>query len=41
MVATAAIVHTVCKQAKLKALITGIAFPPIKHTEATFGNVKE
>ena len=29
-IATAAIVHIVCKHAKLKALITGIAFQPIK-----------
>ena len=41
MIATAAIVHIVCKHAKLKALITGIAFQPIKQTEAIIGNGKE
>ena len=41
MIATAAIVHIVCKHAKLKALITGIAFQPIKQIEAIFGNGKE
>ena len=41
MIATAAIVHMVCKHAKLKALITGIAFQPIKQTEAIFWNGKE
>ena len=41
MIATAAIVHIVCKHAKLKALITGIAFQPIKQTEAIFGNGKD
>ena len=41
MIATAAIVHFVCKHAKLKALITGIAFQPIKPTEVIFGNGKE
>ena len=41
MIATTAIVHIVCKHAKLKALITGIAFQPIKQTEAIFGNGKE
>ena len=33
MIATAAIVHTVCKHAKLKALIADIAFQPIKQAE--------
>ena len=41
MIATAAIVHMVCKPAKLKAFITSIAFQPIKQTEAIFGNGKE
>ena len=41
MTATAAIVQIVCKHAKLKALITGIAFQPIKQTETIFGNGKE
>ena len=39
MIATAAIVHIVCRHAKLKALITGM--PPIKQTEDIFGNGKE
>ena len=30
MIATAAIVHIMCKHAKLKALVTGITFQPIK-----------
>ena len=34
MLATAAIVHLVCKHTKLKALVTGITFQPIKQTEA-------
>ena len=41
MIATAAIVHILCKHAKLKAVITGIVFYPIKQTEAIFGNGKE
>ena len=41
MIATAEIVHIVCKHAKLKALITGIAFQPVKQTEAIFSNGKE
>ena len=32
MIATAAIVYIVCKHVKLKALITDIAFQPIKQT---------
>ena len=34
MIATAAIIHLVCKQTKLKALVTGITFQPIRQTEA-------
>ena len=41
MIATSAVVHIVCRHAKLKTLITGIAFQPIKSTEATFGKRKE
>ena len=41
MIATAAIVHIVCTHAKLKALITSIAFQPMKQTEGIFGNGKE
>ena len=37
MITTAVTVDTVCKHAKLKALITGIGFQPIKQTEAIFG----
>ena len=36
MLATAAIVHLVCKDTKLKALLTGIAFQPVKQIEAIF-----
>ena len=34
MLAVIAIIHIVCKHAKLKTLLTGIAFQPIKQTEA-------
>ena len=36
MLATAAIVHLVCKHTKLKALLTGIAFQLVKQIEAIF-----
>ena len=41
MIATAAVIHLVCKHTKLKALLTGIAFQPVKQTEAIFGIGKE
>ena len=41
MIAKAAIIHLVCRNTKLKALPTGIAFQPVKQTEATFGIGKE
>ena len=41
MIATAAIIHLICKHTKLKALLTGIAFQPIKQTEAIFVIGKE
>ena len=34
MLAIIAIIHIVCKHAKLKTLLTGIACQPIKQTEA-------
>ena len=34
MIATAAIIHLVCRHTKLKALLTGIAFQLVKQTEA-------
>ena len=34
MLAIIAIIHIVCKHMKLKTLLTGIAFQPIKQTEA-------
>ena len=37
MIATAAIIHLVCRHTKFKALLTGIAFQPVKQTEAIFG----
>ena len=37
MLATAAIIHLVCKHTKLKALVTGITFQPIKQSEALTG----
>ena len=36
MLATVVIVHLVCKHTKLKALLTGIAFQPVKQIEAIF-----
>ena len=36
MIATAVIVHLVCRHTKLKALLTGIAFQLVKQTEALF-----
>ena len=41
MITTAAIVHIVCKHAKLKALLTGIAFQPLRETDAIFGSENE
>ena len=41
MIATAAIIFLICKCTKLKALLTGIAFQPVKQTEAIFGIGKE
>ena len=34
MLVTAAIIRLVCKHTKLKALVTGITFQPIRQTEA-------
>ena len=34
MLATAAIIHLVCRHTKLKALVTGITFQPVGQTEA-------
>ena len=39
MITTAAIVHIVCKHAKMKALITGIAFQQTKGTDVIFGSI--
>ena len=33
MIATIAIIHLVCRHTKLKGLLIGIAFQPVKHTE--------
>ena len=41
MIATAAIVHIMCKHAKLKALLTGIACQPLRETDAIFGSNNE
>ena len=38
LLAVIAIVHIVCRHAKLKALLTGIAFQPVKQTEAVVTN---
>ena len=34
MLAVIAIIHIVCRHVKLKALLTGIAFQPVKQAEA-------
>ena len=36
LLATIAIIHLVSKHTKLKTVVTGIAFHPIKQTEALF-----
>ena len=41
MIATAAIIYLVCKHTKLKSLLMGIDFQPVKQTEAIFGIGKE
>ena len=41
MIATEAIIHLVCRHTKLKVLLTGIAFQPVKQTEAIFGHRKK
>ena len=41
MIATATIMHIVCKHAKLKALVTGIAFQPIKGTDVIFSSIND
>ena len=41
MIATAAIGHIMCKHAKLKALVTGIAFQPIKGTDVIFSSIND
>ena len=41
MIATAAIIHLVCRHTKLKALAMGIAFQLVKQIEAIFGNGKD
>ena len=38
MLAVVAIIHIICRHAKLKALLTGIAFQPVKQTEAVVTN---
>ena len=40
MIATAPIVHLACKHTELKSLLTGIAFQPVKQTEAILDNGK-
>ena len=40
MIAKVAIIHLVHRHTKLKTLLTGIAFQPVKQTEAIFGNGK-
>ena len=41
MKATAAIVCILCRHAKLKSLLTGIAFQPIRETDVIFGSNNE
>ena len=38
MIAVVAIIHIICRHAKLKALLTGIAFQPVKQAEAVATN---
>ena len=38
MLVVVAIIHIVCRHAKLKALLTGIAFQPVKQAEAVVTN---
>ena len=40
-IATAAIIHLICKHTKLKALLTGTAFQALKQAEAIIGLGKE
>ena len=41
MITTAAIVCIMCKHSKLKALVTGITFQPIKGTDAIFSSIND
>ena len=41
MIATVVIIHPICRHTKLKPLLMGIAFQPVKHKEAIFCNEKE
>ena len=41
MLAVMAIIHLVCRHAKLKALLTGIAFQPVNQAEAATKQAKE
>ena len=41
MLAVIAIIHIVCRHAKLKALLTGIAFQPVKQAEAVVAHQTE
>ena len=41
MITTAAISQTMCKHAKLKSLVTGIAFQPIKGTDAISSSITD
>ena len=41
MIATAVIVHVICKHAKLKSLVTGIVFQTIKGTDAIFSSISD
>ena len=38
MLAVIAIIHIVCRHVKLKALLTGIAFQPVKQSEAVIAH---
>ena len=38
MLAVIAIIHIVCRHTKLKALLTGIAFQPVKQSEAVIAH---
>ena len=41
IIVTLVIVHVVCKHVKLKVLVTGIAFQPLKGTDALINGIND